>query len=151
MLLQTPSIFDIFCKIWLFIISKSQRRFVLLSLIPNTPTPATTCLLLCLSSLSWSDPGRVVSVFVMSKVTGSSKQQCRCSSVTTVSRGSTDQPPHLVHVATRVQPSRRHVALISIELSATRQRVPINITILPSTMSNYSLDRVIILMLMTPR
>ena len=87
----------------------------------------------------------------MSKVTGSSMQQCRCSYVTTVSRGSTDQPPHLVHVATRVQPSRRHVALISIELSATRQRVPINITILPSTMSNYSLDRVIILMLMAPR
>ena len=62
MLLQTPSIFDIFFKIWLFIISKSQRRFVLLSLIPNTPTPATTCLLLCLMSLSWSDPGRGVGV-----------------------------------------------------------------------------------------
>ena len=108
MLLQTPSIFDIFCKIWLFIISKSQRRFVLLSLIPNTPTYNCNYMSAPLSHVSILV---VVSVFVMSKVTGSSMQQCRCSIVTTVSRGSTDQPPHLVHVATRVQPSRRHVAL----------------------------------------
>ena len=33
--------------IWLFIISKSERRFVLLKLILNTPTPTPACLLLC--------------------------------------------------------------------------------------------------------